>query len=148
MTTKLSLNHLKPKSVTRVIQSPDGDEVEITLRILTDQQMLQINDSVPEAKPPRISSFNKDTKRYEAVENPDDPAYQKARTDVGVERTYRMMAACVEWEGLSDGTLEERAAALKKLGLPVWLLQALGTEINHLMGFADSDIQQRREQFR
>ncbi len=146
----LTLSDLAPRVVEYRITPPGGgeaDELIVPIRTLTDQDVENIRKSCPDPAVPKKSSFNSQTKKYEQVEDRDDPVYKEALRVHQSEFAYRIVAAALAID-LDGKDLAEKAENLRKNGMAEWAFLAIIDRVYAATGFDVASAITRSESFR
>ena len=139
---RLTFADLSDKKVyTVVITDPNGEPWEVGLKALSQEEFLQITDSVPEPQPPMAY-----VKGGRPVPLTDDPAYKKAVLDMNRERTYRWVAASLDFD-IPGATLADKAKALRDGGPASWIMAQVVERVQRVMGLTETAITEREDSF-
>jgi hypothetical protein len=143
---RLVFGDLGPKFAVYPVESPDGDQYELRIKIMTEADVNAVNAGVDEPQPPVVHKFVSKEKGYQDEKNFEDEAYKKAVSEAGRLRMYRLLASAVDLEIPGD-TIAAKAEALQKEGIPAWLLAKAVRLINQSLGMATEEIEKRVESF-
>ncbi len=142
---RLTLIDLAPRTMLVPVKSPDGEDFEVAMKMISETELTEINATVPEPQPKVIDHIGREGK-VTKEKLTEDPEYLAKVRETNNERTYRTLAAVLVMDIPGD-TYAEKAAALRKNGVMVWAFKQLMDKFSASLGLDVEEVKARVESF-
>lgn len=123
MAKRVSFKDLNARVFIFEFESPDGEMLEVEMRALTPDELLDIDMAVQTPEAPITDFKTGDNGEITPVRDYQDKNYRRALTRAGQERMYRQILKAWENADIPGDTEEERLAEIA--ALPLWALDGL-----------------------
>lgn len=123
MAKRASFKDLSARAFVFEFESPDGERLEVEMRALTPDELLDIDMAVSMPEAPITDFKTGDNGEITPVRDYQDKNYKRALSKAGQERMYRQILFAWQNADIPGETEEER---LKEIAaLPLWALDGL-----------------------
>lgn len=123
MAKRVSFKDLNARTFVFEFESPDGETMEVEMRALTPDEMLDVDMAVTAPEAPVTDFKTGDNGEITPVRDYQDKHYRRALTRAGQERMYRQILKAWQNADIPGDTDEERLAEIA--ALPMWALDGL-----------------------
>ncbi len=123
MAKRVSFKDLNARVFVFEFESPDGELMEVEMRALTPDELLDVDMVVQMPEAPITDFKTGDNGEVTPVRDYQDKTYKRALTRAGQERMYRQILMAWQNADIPGETDEERLSELA--ALPMWALDGL-----------------------
>lgn len=123
MAKRATFKDLNARVFVFEFESPDGECLEVEMRALTPDELLDIDMAVPTPEAPIVDFKTSDNGEVQPVRDYQDKGYKRALAKAVQERMYRQILRAWQNADVPGETDEERLAEIA--ALPLWALDGL-----------------------